>query len=334
MTATPLLELDRLVVTHVGRRDGRAVAIRAVDGVSLTVGHGEAVGLVGESGCGKSTLARAAVRLLEPAGGTIRYRGTDITHLRGRRLRELRGELRIVFQDPYASLNPRLTVAGNVARPLQVAGRGTRAERRARVEHLLELVGLGPELADRVPSQLSGGQRQRVGIARALAPDPSLVVLDEPVSSLDQSVRTQVLSLLARLRAELGVSFLFIGHDISAVRALSDRIAVMHLGTIVEVGPTAAVLDRPRHPYTEALRSAVPVPDPVAARRARRIVLDGELPDPADPPGGCGFRTRCWRADDDCLDRPVLRPVDGRDVACHHPADGVGDHAPGVGTTA
>lgn len=322
MTPGPVLELDGLSVHYPvrrtsGQRDRRA--IRAVDDVSLHIDPGEALGLVGESGCGKSSLARAVVRLIEPTDGTIRFEGTDITHLRGPRLRELRRHLRIVFQDPYASLNPRLTVAENIARPLRIQGLWQREGGRARVLELLGQVGLPSEVVDRLPRQLSGGQRQRVGIARALAPRPRLVVLDEPVSSLDASVRAQILRLLADLRRELGVSYLFIGHDLSAIRQLADRVAVMYLGKVAEIGDRDEVFDRPRHPYTCALLSAVPVADPVASRTRRRIVLAGELPDPANPPVGCSFRTRCWRADARCATQPPLEGDADHRVACHHP---------------
>lgn len=318
MSGQPLLQVRDLQV-HYGARTRRQRPVRAVDGVSFDLWEGEALGLVGESGCGKSTLARALVRLVDPTSGVIVFQGRDITDARGRALRQLRRQLRIVFQDPYASLNPRRTVAENVARPLRIQGVYRQMGGRTRVLELLELVGLGPELAGRLPRQLSGGQRQRVGIARALALDPRLIVLDEPVSSLDSSVRAQVLELLARLRRELGVAYLFIGHDLSAVRQVSDRIAVMYLGQIVELGPRDVVFTQPQHPYTRALLSAVPVPDPAAARTRNRIVLTGELPDPSDPPSGCRFRTRCWKADAQCETVPPRAGTATRWAACHYP---------------
>lgn len=319
---SPVLEVEDLAVhfpVEGGPSGRRRRSIRAVDGVSFTLAPGEALGLVGESGCGKSTLARAIVRLIEPTAGTIRFGGRDITTLKGRDLRDVRRELRIVFQDPYASLNPRRTVAQNVARPLRIQRVPRAVGGPERVLELLKMVGLGPEVADRLPRQLSGGQRQRVGIARALALDPTVIVLDEPVSALDVSVRSQVLDLLAELRERLDVSYLFIGHDLSAIRHLADRVAVMYLGRIVEIGDRAEVFAHPRHPYTKALLSAVPVADPVIARTRDRIILKGELPDPADPPSGCRFRTRCWKADEVCLTVPPLSGTSGHLVACHHP---------------
>lgn len=315
---TPVLEVRDLLVHYSPRRRGGRT-VQAVRGVSLDLDPGQTLGLVGESGCGKSSLARAVVRLLEPTAGTIRFRGQDITHLRGAALRGLRRDLRIVFQDPYASLNPRLTVAENIARPLRIQGLYQQLGGRRRVAELLEQVGLPAEVTDRLPRQLSGGQRQRVGIARALAPGPRLVVLDEPVSSLDASVRTQILRLLADLRRDLEVSYLFIGHDLSAIRQLADRVAVMYLGELMEIGDRDQVFHHPRHPYTQALLSAVPVPDPARSRTRRRIILQGDLPDPTEPPTGCPFRTRCWKADATCRSRPQLEGSPVQQVACHHP---------------
>jgi oligopeptide/dipeptide ABC transporter ATP-binding protein len=315
---TALLELDGV------RKDflARGGVIRAVDDVSLTVGSGETLALVGESGSGKSTVARLVVRLLEPTRGSIRIGGDDVARLSRRGLRSMRRRVQIVFQDPYASLDPRMTVRATVAEPLHIAGRSR--ELSTRVPEVLSLVGLGPEHAARYPHELSGGQRQRVGIARALAVEPELLVLDEPVTALDGSIQAQILNLLARLQSQLGLAYLFIAHDLAVVRHLARRVAVMHLGRIVEVAPTEELFRAPLHPYTQALLSASPVPDPGAERTRRRIVLSGELPDAHDPPSGCHFRTRCWKARDDCAAEPGPALDDhgsGRRVACLFPND-------------
>ena len=307
----PLLELDG-VVKHFGRAPD---AVQAVDGVSLAIMPGEVFGLVGESGSGKSTLGRLVARLVDPDAGTIRFDGQDVTRRRGRALGPLRAQIQLVFQDPYASLNPRDPVGRAVDDPLRVAGIG-RAERRDRVAWLLDRVGLGHALADRYPHELSGGQRQRVAIARALALRPKLVVCDEPVSALDVSIRAQVLDLLAELGAEFGLAYLFISHDLSVVRHVADRVAVMHLGRIVETGPTARVWARPGHPYTRALLSAVPRLHPLPG--AERILLQGDPPSPRHPPSGCRFRTRCPLAFDHCAseDPPMVDLGDGQQAAC------------------
>ena len=311
-----LLEADGLVK----RFPARGGVVHAVDDVSFTVGPGETLGIVGESGSGKSTVARLVVRLLEPTAGVIRLDGADIGHLSRRRLRAVRRRMQIVFQDPYASLDPRMSARAIVAEPLRIAGRTS--EIATRVPEVLALVGLGPEHESRYPHELSGGQRQRIGIARALVVEPELLVLDEPVTALDGSIQAQILNLLVDLQARLGLAYLFIAHDLAVVRHVADRVAVMHLGRIVEEGPTADLFDAPTHPYTQALLSASPRPDPEFERARRRIVLAGELPDAQDPPSGCHFRTRCWKAANECADAPGPELVDrgqGHPVACLFP---------------
>ena len=292
--------------------------VHALDGVTLEVAEGETLGLVGESGCGKSTLGKTLVRLYEPDAGHVELMGTDISHLGAARLRPLRRQMQMIFQDPFASLNPRSTVARILEEPMLVHGAGSRMDRRAKVAALMQRVGLRPEHGARLPHEFSGGQRQRIGIARALALSPKLVICDEPVSALDVSVRAQVLNLLADLRDEMGLAYLFISHDLSVVRHISDRIAVMYLGRIVEVGPAAMLWDRPLHPYTEALLSAVPTTN--AAQRRTRMPLEGDLPSPIDPPSGCRFRTRCPRATAVCAAEvpPMRRYAPAHLAACHH----------------
>jgi oligopeptide transport system ATP-binding protein len=300
---------------------GKAV-VHAVDGVSLTVRRGETLGIVGESGCGKSTLGRLLVRLLDPTSGTVRFRGDDITTLSHRELRPYRRELQMIFQDPYASLNPRRRVGQIIADPLEIHGVGKRDDVKRRVQELLEVVGLSAHHLNRFPHEFSGGQRQRVGVARALALNPQLIVADEPVSALDVSIQAQVVNLLDDLQDEFHLTYVFIAHDLGVVHHVSDRIAVMYLGVVVESAPADDLYERPIHPYTEALLSAIPEIDTGEDDvRRERIVLEGEVPSPIAPPSGCRFHTRCRYATDICsVERPELADFgNGRVAACHHP---------------
>ena len=298
--------------------------VRAVDGVDLTVAPTETLGLVGESGSGKTTLGRTVLRIYRPTEGSVEFSGQDLARLDGADLRRARRKMQMIFQDPYSSLHPRMTVGSIVAEPLEIHHIGSAAERGDRVRQLLSLVGLKDGHAGRYPHELSGGERQRVGIARALALDPDLIVADEPVSALDVSVQAQVLNLLRRLQGELGLTYLFIAHDLSVVRQIAHRVAVMYLGRIVELGSVDAVFEEALHPYTAALLSAIPVPDPAVETRRERIVLLGDPPDPAAPPSGCRFRTRCWLRErlggpSECelVEPPLREQTTGHWVACH-----------------
>ncbi|MEV8553108.1 dipeptide ABC transporter ATP-binding protein [Streptomyces glaucescens] len=310
--AEPILEV-RGLVKHYPLTRGvlfkkQVGAVKAVDGVDFTLDRGETLGIVGESGCGKSTVAKMLVGLERPTSGAIRYKGEDVTRLSGRALRAVRRNIQMVFQDPYTSLNPRMTVGDIIGEPFDIHPEAApKGDRRRKVRELLDVVGLNPEYVNRYPHQFSGGQRQRIGIARGLALRPEIIVADEPVSALDVSVQAQVVNLMERLQNEFDLSYVFIAHDLSIVRHISDRVGVMYLGRIVETGRDAEIYDHPTHPYTQALLSAVPVPDPEAREHRERIILHGDVPSPTNIPSGCRFRTRCWKARERCaLEVPAL----------------------------
>ncbi|MFN8131655.1 MAG: dipeptide ABC transporter ATP-binding protein [Solirubrobacteraceae bacterium] len=323
---TPLVQVDH-VKQYFPIKDGLLIdrevaAVHAVDDVTFSIGRGETFGLVGESGCGKSTLSRSIMRLLDPTSGTIRFDGADITHLKQKALRPLRREMQMIFQDPYASLNPRKRVIQIVGDPIKILGgvRGSKAVK-ARVQELLATVGLNPEHINRYPHEFSGGQRQRIGVARALALEPKLIVADEPVSALDVSVQAQIINLLDDLQQKFGLTYIFVAHDLGVVRHVSDRVAVMYLGKIMEVSPADELYAKPIHPYTVALLSAIPIPDPHTQAARERIVLTGDVPSPIDPPKGCRFHPRCPRATDVCgqVEPPLVDYGSGHLAACHHP---------------
>jgi len=297
--------------------------IKAVDGIDFFVREGETLGLVGESGCGKSTTGRAILQLYKPTAGRVFFReeegDVELTAIKGERLRRMRRKMQMIFQDPYASLNPRMTVGNIVGEPLEVHNISRGKERRERVQELLQVVGLNPYFINRYPHEFSGGQRQRIGVARALAVNPSFIICDEPISALDVSIQAQIINLLEELQAQFGLTYLFIAHDLSVVRHISDRMAVMYLGKIVELTTRADLYENPLHPYTQALLSAVPIPDPVIEEKRQRIILEGDVPSPANPPAGCNFSTRCPRVMDICREtEPEFKDVGGEHfVACH-----------------
>jgi oligopeptide transport system ATP-binding protein len=302
--------------------------VRAVDDITFEVRRGETLGLVGESGCGKSTTGRALIRLREPTEGSVKFDGVELTSLKTGPLRRLRRRMQIIFQDPYGSLDPRMTVGSIISEPLETHNLAKGAARRARVAELLKMVGLDPTYVNRYPHEFSGGQRQRIGVARALAVEPEFIVCDEPISALDVSIQAQVLNLLTDLRDRLGLTYLFIAHDLSVVKHISDRVAVMYLGKIVEIGPPDQIYAGPGHPYTRALLSAVPVPDPQMERKRRRVILTGDVPSPANPPSGCRFHTRCWLYEklgkpENCrtTDPPLREIGPDQQAACHYAED-------------
>ena len=323
-TGTTLIDVKGLKV-HFPIKGGilnRTVAtVKAVDGVDLFVPRGETLGLVGESGCGKSTTGRAILQLIRPTAGSVSFEGVDLTKLSNDQVRRKRSEMQMIFQDPYGSLDPRFTVGQIISEPLENFKRGNQKEVRDEVGHLLEVVGLNPYYVNRFPHEFSGGQRQRIGIARALALHPKLVIADEPVSALDVSIQAQVLNLLKDLQEKFGLTYLFVAHNLSVVKHISDRVAVMYLGRVAELADSEELYKMPLHPYTQALLSAIPVPDPEIESRCKRIILDGDVPSPVNPPSGCNFHPRCWKAQQIC--REVIPPLEAKQpnhyAACHFP---------------
>ncbi len=321
---TTLLEVKDLKVHFPVRGGlfGRTNAhVKAVDGVNMTIKQGETLGLVGESGCGKSTTGRAILQLIKPTGGTVRFKEKELTRLDARRIRDARADMQMIFQDPFGSLDPRFSVGEIIAEPLQNFQKNSKVETRRRVEELLEVVGLNPKFVNRFPHEFSGGQRQRIGIARALALNPAFVVCDEPVSALDVSIQAQVLNLLQDLQERFGLTYLFIAHNLSVVKYISDRVAVMYLGRVVEIAERDALYNRPLHPYTQALLSAIPVPNPEIESQRQRIILEGDVPSPLNPPSGCPFHPRCWKAQSVCREQvPPLENKEGtHQAACFFP---------------
>lgn len=294
--------------------------VKAVDGVSFNIIEGETLGIVGESGCGKTTLGRTLIKLVEPTSGEIRFNGEDITHKSQGEMRKFRSQMQIIFQDPYSALNPRQTIGKIISAPFEIQGIEPDGGVKKEVSQIMERVGLNPEHFNRYPHEFSGGQRQRIGIARAIALKPKFIVADEPVSALDVSIQSQIINLLDDLKRDSGITFAFIAHDLSVIQHISDRIVVMYLGKVMEIGDSLNLYQNPRHPYTKALLSAVPIPDPKIEKSRERIVLSGDLPSPANPPSGCVFRTRCWKAQDLCAKSvPELIQVGKSEVACHFP---------------